>query len=105
MGTRFARSSHSLDDQSQRFLDDWLDEHRARMGSLDDIDGLALKLLTDAYECGAPMGALLSALGGDPFSFLHAEARRAHRPLTSRFQHLVQRLTASIPAFGRSHTG
>jgi hypothetical protein len=103
MGTQDVRSSRNV--QAGRFIEDWLVEHRARMQSPDEIDGLALKLLSDAYQRGAPIGEVLSATGGDPFSFLHGEARRQRRPGASRLQHLVQRLSASIPSLGRSHTG
>jgi hypothetical protein len=102
MATKDVRSRRN--DQAGRFIEDWLVEHRASMQVADDIDGLALKLLSDAYQRGAPFGEVISAVGGDPFSFLHGKARRRH-PRRGRLQHLVQRVSASIPALGRSHTG
>jgi hypothetical protein len=79
------------------FLASWLERHGARLRASDEIYGLALQLLSDAYQQGVPMRSLLAAVRGDPFSFLRRVHRGRREAEASRLVRLRHRLAELLP--------
>jgi hypothetical protein len=79
------------------FLALWLERHGARLRAPDEINGLAVKLLSDAYQQGVPIRPLLAAVRGDPFSFLRRVHRGRREAEASRLVRLRHRLAVLLP--------
>lgn len=87
--------------EARRFLRLWLVERRNELRSDMGIAVLGAELLSDAYRHGVPVGAVLHAVGGDPYRYL----RRARQPRLAgrrwRANRLLRLLVAALPSLHR----